>query len=178
MKKIHGLYLAMIFALVFVFSGSTAFAEGKIGFFSMEQLMKESVEGKKALDEIKRMAEKSQTAITAKENELRGLKEELEKQSNLMKPEVLKEKETTYQKKVRDYQILVNNSNDELQAKQQEITSGIYPEVMKIIQSIGSKEKYAMIINISVIPVDYWDKANDLTARIITEFNRTYKPKK
>jgi len=155
-----------------------AFAEGKIGFFSMEQLMKESVEGKRALDEIKKMAEKSQAAITARENELRGLKEELEKQGNLMRPEVLKEKETNYQKKIRDYQILVNDSNGELQTKQQEITSAIYPEVMKIIQSIGSREKYTMIINISVIPVDYWDKANDLTARIITEFNRTYKPKK
>jgi len=168
----------MVFALVFVFSGSMAFAEEKIGFFSMEQLMKESVEGKRAFEEFKKMAEKSQAAVMAKEKELLGLKEELEKQGNLMRPEVFKEKETTYQKKIRDFQILVDDSNTELRTKEREITSGIYPEVMKIIQSIGSKEKYTMIINISVIPVDYWDKANDLTARIITEFNRTYKPKK
>jgi outer membrane protein len=178
MKKAHSLCLAMVFALVFAFSGSVAFAEEKIGFFSMEHLMKESVEGKKALDEIQKMAEKSQTAITNRENELRKLKEELEKQGNLMKPDVLREKETTYQQKIRDYQILVRDSEEELRGKQQEIASAIYPEITKIVQSIGAKEKYTMIINISVIPVDYLDMTKDLTPRIIAEFNRTYKPKK
>jgi len=178
MKKTYGLCLAVVFILVFVFSGSAAFASGKIGFFSMERLMKESVEGKRVLDEIRSMAEKSQAAITSRENELRKLREELEKQASLMKPEVLREKEANYQTKIREYQMLVNSSNEQLQEKQQEITTTIYPEIMRIVNSIGDKEKYTMIINVSAIPIDYWDQTNDLTARILAEFNRTYKPKK
>ena len=35
-----------------------------------------------------------------------------------------------------------------------------------------------MIIDVSAIPLAYYAKENDLTKRVIEEFNRTYKSKK
>jgi outer membrane protein len=90
----------------------------------------------------------------------------------------MKEKELAYQKKFRDYQILVKDSNEELQAKDQELSKKMLPEILKLVQAIGEKEKFSMIIDVGQIPVAYYSKENDLTKRVIEEFNKTYKPKK
>ena len=91
---------------------------------------------------------------------------------------MFREKEQSYQKKFRDYQLLVKDSNEELQAKDQDLSKKLLPEVLKIIQGIGEKEKYTMIIDISMVPFPYYNKEQDLTKRIVEEFNRTFKPKK
>ena len=52
------------------------------------------------------------------------------------------------------------------------------PEILKLVQAIGEKEKFTMIIDIGQIPLAYYAKENDLTKRVIEEFNKTYKPKK
>ena len=178
MKKIQGVCLAIVLVFAFVLAGFPVQAEEKIGFFSIDQVMRESTEGKKSIDAFMKMADKSKAAIQEKEAELQKLKDELTKQGSLMKPDVLKDKEMVYQKKVRDYQILVKDSNEELQGKQQEIAKEFYPEILRIIKSIGEKEKYTMIIDISTFPVAHWNKANDLTNRVLDEFNRTFKPGK
>ena len=90
----------------------------------------------------------------------------------------MKEKELAYQKKFRDYQIIVKDSNEELQAKDQELSKKMIPEILKLVQSIGEREKYSMIVDVSAIPLAYYSKENDLTKRVIDEFNKTYKPKK
>jgi len=170
--------LAIVLTFVFVLAGFPVQAEEKIGFFSMDQVMRESNEGKKAIEAFVKLADKSKAVIQGKESELQKLKDELMKQGSLMKPDVLKDKEVTYQKKVRDYQIMVKDYNEELQGKQQEIAKEFYPEILKIIKSIGEKEKYTLIIDISTFPVAHWNKANDLTNRVLDEFNRNFKPGK
>ena len=116
--------------------------------------------------------------IQEKEAELKKLKDDLEKQRPLLKEEVMKERELAYQKKFRDYQLLVKDSNEELQARDQDLSKKMIPDILKLVQAIGEKEKYSMIVDVSAIPLAYFAKENDLTKRVVDEFNRTYKPKK
>jgi outer membrane protein len=117
-------------------------------------------------------------ALQEKEVELKKLKDELEKQRPLLKDDVMKERELAYQKKFRDYQLLVKDSNEELQARDQDLSKKLIPDILKLVQAIGEKEKYSMIVDVSAIPLAYYSKENDLTKRVIEEFNKTYKPKK
>ena len=73
---------------------------------------------------------------------------------------------------------MVKDSYEELQVKEQEILKRLIPEILKVVQAIGEKEKYSMIVDISQIPMAYHAKENDITKRVIDEFNKTYKPKK
>ncbi len=166
----------VIFALAL--TGSLAAAADKTGFVDIRDVMLSSSAGKKAAEDFKKTLEKEKAAIQEKENELKKLKDDLEKQKPLLKEEAMKEKELAYQKKFRDYQILVKDSNEELQAKDQELSKKMIPEILKLVQTIGEKEKYSMIIDISQIPLAYYSKENDLTKRVIEEFNKSYKPKK
>ncbi len=176
--KRYGVLIVGIIALSLVLTGSWASAAEKTGFVDVREVMFTSNPGKKETDEIKKSVDKTKALIKERENELSKLKDELEKQKPLLKEEALKEKELVYQKKYRDYQILVKDSNEELQAKEQEILKKLIPEILKVVQAIGEKEKYGMIVDISQIPVAYHAKENDLTKRVIEEFNKTYKPKK
>jgi outer membrane protein len=174
--KRYGLMVAVIAALTLVFTGSWAAAADKTGFVDVREIMLNSNAGKKAAEDFKKTFEKEKATIQEKENELKKLKDELEKQRPLLKEEAIKDKELNYQKKFRDYQLMVKDSNDELQAKDQDLSKKIIPEIIKIVQAIGDKEKFTMIVDISSIPLAYYAKENDITKRVIDEFNKTYKP--
>ncbi|MBU0653076.1 MAG: OmpH family outer membrane protein [Proteobacteria bacterium] len=176
--KRYGWFVAAILIPALAFAASPAAAVEKIGFINVQEVMVTSNAGKKETDDIKKSVDKTKAIIKERENELTKLKGDLEKQRPLLKEEALKEKEIAYQKKFRDYQLLVKDSNEELQAKEQEILKKMIPEILKLVQAIGEKEKYSMIVDISQVPIAYHSKENDVTKRVIEEFNRTYKPKK
>jgi len=170
--------LPLVFGLVFLCSLPVAIAADKIGFVDVREVMLNSTEGKKASEEFKKTFEKNKAQISAKETELKKLKEDLEKQRSILKEAALKEKESAYQKKFRDYQLMVKDANEELQSRDQELSKAMLPEIMKVIGAIGTKEKYTAILDVGTMPVPYFSKENDLTKRVIEEFNQTYKPKK
>jgi outer membrane protein len=176
--KRYALFVAGLVIFTLTLTGSLAAAAEKTGFVDVREVMFTSNAGKKENDDIKKSIDKTKAIIRERENELTKLKDELEKQRPLLKEESMKEKELAYQKKLRDYQLLVKDSNEELQAKEQEILKKMVPEILKIVQTIGEKEKYSVIIDISAIPLAYYSKENDLTKRVIDEFNKSYKPKK
>jgi outer membrane protein len=177
MKKSNLLILTVIVGLSFLFCGSLASASDKTGFVDIREVMLKSNEGKKAADEFRKLYEKDKSQIQAKEAELKKLKEELEKQRAVLKESAMKEKEAAYQKKFRDYQLIVKDANEELQRRDQELSKKMLPEILKVVQSIGEKENFAVIIDISTVPVAYFAKENNLTQRVIDEFNKTYKAK-
>jgi outer membrane protein len=158
--------------LAVLFVVSLAAAE-KIGFVNIAEVLAKSSAGKKAEEQFKKIVEKDRLAIQEREKELQKLKDELEKQRPLLKEEVLKAKEVDYQKKFRDYQLLVKDANEELQNKQQEIMKNLVPEVMKVVQAIGEREKYEMIVDLSLVPMAYHARENEITNRVIEEFNKT-----
>jgi outer membrane protein len=176
--KRWGLWVAGLAVLAVVLTAYPAAAAEKTGFVDIREIMLSSAAGKKAAEDFKKAFEKNKTAIQDREAELKKLKDELEKQRPLLKEEAMKDKELAYQKKFRDYQLLVKDSNEELQAKDQDLSKKMIPEILKLVQSIGEKEKYSMIVDISAIPLAYYAKENDLTKRVTEEFNKTYKTKK
>jgi len=178
MKK-YGWIIGGMAILTLVLSAAPAAAAAeKTGFVDIREVMITSTAGKKAAEDFRKTYEREKAAIQERENELKRLKDELEKQRPLLKEEVIKERDSALQKKFRDYQILVKDSEEELRAKDQELSKKMLPEIVKLVQAIGEKEKFTMIIDIGQIPIAYHSKENDLTKRVIDEFNRTYKPKK
>jgi len=167
-------------ALAFFLTGANtaATAADKIGFVDIREIMVTSSAGKKAAEDFKKVYEKSRAGITERENELRKLKDDLEKQRPLLTESAFKDKTSAYEKKYRDYQIMVKDANDDLQNKEQDLAKVLIPEILKVVHSIGEKEKFALVIDISAVPLAYYAKENDLTKRVTEEFNRTYKPRK
>ena len=157
-------------ALVFVMAGTSA--AQKIGFINMRAIIQESEAGKKGFAELKKAVEKKRTEIGKKEEELKKLKDELEKQKSVLTAEAFQEKESTFQVKLRDYQRLVKDSQDELASKEQAVTGKMIPEILQIVEQVGKQGKYDAILDLNNPVVVYHDKEDNLTKKIIEEYNK------
>jgi outer membrane protein len=178
MKKSAQLTLGIFIALAILLTGTFGFAGEKTGFVDSREILLNTEAGKKAQEEFKKVFDKNLALKTEKETELNKLKDEIKNQLSVLTEAAKKEKEVLYNKKMRDYELFVNDINEEMRNKQQELLKDISEEMGKLIRAIGEKEKYTLIIDIGTIPVAYFDKGNDLTKRVIDEFNKTYKAKK
>jgi outer membrane protein len=170
MKK--SIYLiAIITLLVFVWSSSSS-AGDKIGFINLQEIMQSSNTGKKAAEDFKKYYDKETQEIKSAEKELKKMKEDLEKQSSIMTQSSKNEKEAAYQKKLRDYQLLVNDTNEELKNRDKEMTQKLMPGIIKIVHSIAEKEKYTLVIDVASMPIPYYAKEGDFSKKVIEEFNK------
>jgi outer membrane protein len=172
--KRQGLFITGLVILILALMGSWAAAAEKTGFVDIRQVMLSADSGKKVIEDFKKTREKLQK----EDNDLKKLKEELDKQRPLLKEDVAKEKEVSFQKKVRDFQIDVKDSEEEFKVKEQELYKKLIPDILKLVQAIGEKEKYSMIIDVSAVPLAYYAKESDITKRVVEEFNKTNKAKK
>jgi len=177
MKK-SALLVSMVFVILSLFlCGTWAIAAEKIGFIDMREIMVKSDAGKKAAEDFGKLYEKDKAMIQKREAEMRKLKEDLDKQRTVLTESAMKEKEQVYQKKFRDYQLLIKDANEELQSRDQELSKKLVPDILKVINAIGDKEKYTLIIDLGTTPIAYFAKENNLTKRVIEEFNKTFKSK-
>jgi len=176
--KRSGLLISVVLVSVLVLPGFQAMAGEKIGFVDIREVILNSDAGKKAAEEFRKLYEKDRAIIQERETELKKLKDELEKQGSILTRTAKEEKEAAYQKKFRDYQLLVKDINEDLQAKDQKLTKDMVPEILKLVAAMGEREKYTLILDIGTVPVAYLAKENDITKQVIEEFNKTYKPQK
>ncbi len=158
--------------LLFVWSLDSLAADAKIGFINMREIIQTSNAGKKAGEELKGVAAHKQSEITSAEKELKSLKDDLDKKNSVLTAAARREKETKYQKKLSDYQFLVNSANEDLRRRDQEIFQKLMPDILKVVRAIAEKEKYTLVIDVATSPVPYVDKACDLSKRVIEEYNK------
>jgi outer membrane protein len=176
----HGTRAISVSVVVMILMLSVAWAEAaeKFGFVDLQKIMLTSNAGKDMAADYNMTFEKNKKMIQDSESELKKLQEDIERERPTLPEEVLKERELAFQKKIRDFQILVKDSDEELRAKDQELSYKITPEIRKVIGAIGDREKYTMILDLAVLPIAYRAEANDLTMQVIEEFNKVYVPPK
>jgi outer membrane protein len=162
--------MTLIVLLIFAWSASSPAAD-KIGFIDMQEIMYNSIAGKKATDDFQKSYEKKKEGIKSAEAEIKKMRDELDKQGELMTYDSRDKKESAYEKKVRDYHILVQDADDEMQRRDQEMSQKLTMEIIKIVRAIAEKEKYALVIDVANLPVTYYDKENDFSKKVIEEYN-------
>ena len=173
MKRI-GIIISVI---VLMLIGTNAFAEEKIAFINMKNILLLSDQGKEAAEEFKVVFQKKRENIQKREAELKTMKEELEKQRLVLTETAMREKELEYQKQFRDYKRLVEDSNAEIQRMDQELSRKMIPEVLKVVNEIGKRNGYTMILDVGMAGIAYHSNARDITKQVIIEFNKEYKSK-
>ena len=174
MKKVVSFLIIVSFILTGV-----CFAEaGKAGFINMKDILLNSDAGKDATLDLKKFVEDKRTQIQEKENVLKKLKDDLEKQRPVLTETAYKEKELSYQKKYRDYKRFIEDTNGEMKLKDQELSRKLIPEVLKIVNTIGKREGYTSIMDVNSGGLVFHSKANDITTKVIEEYNKEFNARK
>jgi outer membrane protein len=144
----------------------------------VQKIMLESDQGKEIKKILTADANRLKKDLDAKQDELQKLKDAVEKQGATITPEARADKEKQYQSKLKDYQRLAGDYQSELQQKDQEYTQKILKEIYTIINGIGGKEKYYMILEKTQGGILFATPAADITDKIITTLNEAGKKKR
>jgi outer membrane protein len=168
-----GFRLLSITALVWLLTVSVATAEDKVGFIDVQKAISSTKAWKKGFAEFKLKFKKQRAVITQKENKIKKLLEDLNKQSFILDPKLKKKKEDLFRKEKISFERYVEDQNKEFGLKEKEMTREFLKKMIEVIQKLGKDRKYTMILEKK--SVLYNNTGNDLTAQATKTYDRTYK---
>ena len=164
----------MIGIFLLIESGGTlsmAAGELKLGCVDIQRAMNDCQAGIEAKRVIGKEMEKLQKLFAERQKELQTMKEAVEKQAPMMKPEARAAKEKEFQAKVRDYQRWLEDNQKEIQQKGTEIERTILQGIKKVIKKIGEEEGYTLLLERNENIVLFSSKAIDVTDRVIKAYD-------
>lgn len=168
MKRVK--YVAAAF-LFFALQGVAQAQQLKIGLVDFQKALNDVEEGKRAKASLKAQFDQKQGALTAKQDQLKSLKDQLETQRAALSAEVMKQKEAEYRDKFLDLQKTLGQFRNEIATKEAELTQSIIIRLRRVVQSVGQKENYSLIFETSQDAVLYAPGATDLTSQVVAAFN-------
>lgn len=172
MKKT--LVKALLVAIVFVlFTGSSLYADTKVGIVDLMKVLNESNSGKKAKADLETLIKSKQSVLDGKGKEIEKLKADLEKQSSVLSAEAKKSKEEDLEKLMREYQRLVTDSQSEVKKRESELTGDILKEIRVIVDKMGEEGGYTVILENADGLVLYSKKDINLTDVVIKKYNES-----
>jgi outer membrane protein len=166
--------LAVIIVSLGLVPAAFAADGAKVGSVDVQKVLLLSTSGKEAKEQLAQKANKYEAEKNTKDDELKKLKGDLEKQSVLLSESARSSKERDYQQRLKEYQRFLKDAQDDLQAKNEELTNRIVDEIIKVTQDYARKNGYTVIFvrNETMI---YLDDHADLTEEILKLFNSSKK---
>lgn len=144
----------------------------KIGYVDLQRALNESEAGKKAKDAFKGEMTRMEQKLERNKAEVQKLGEELEKKMTILRDEERDSLERDYRQKLRDFERLYKDSQQELKIKDRDLTGRILEELREIILDIGQQGSYTVILEGNNTVVLYGAKTIDLTEQVIQTYNQ------
>ncbi|MDY0162939.1 OmpH family outer membrane protein [Desulfobotulus sp.] len=160
--------------LVCLLVSGVAFAAdvAKIGVFDFETFLKNSKSGQQAKNQVTEEARKLEAQLEAKKLEIEKLREGLMREAMVLSEEARAQRERELQIKALDLRNMEQRFTRSFNQQQNEIMARIQNEVRELIQEIGKKENYLLILeNVGVV---YAPDRVDITDRLIREHDKKY----
>ncbi len=173
-KRIVTIVITMVFVSAWPALGADV---AKIGVIDFQRFLSTSKAGKEAQARFKDHGTQMESALKKKEAEIKDLRDRLEREAMVMTQEVREQKEREYRIKVSDFKDQEKKFLTELKGLENELVSKIRDDLLALIEEIGKKEGYLIIIDKAV--AHYYPVSIDVTDRLIQIYNeRGGKPKK
>jgi len=161
--------------LLYIQPSQLSAAELKIGYVDLGKALNDSKRGKEAKAELEALVKQKQSQIDELEKKINNQRAEFEKQAGALSEQARQEKQAQIEKAIQDYQKLVQEAQSEVEKKRRDLTAGIIKELKDIIEEIGRKEGYAIILESSEGLILYSKEGLDLTNRVIKIYDERRK---
>jgi outer membrane protein len=151
------------------FGASTARAESKMAVVDMQRAISETNEGNAATENLKKLFEKRQTELDAKQTGLLKEKTDLEKKCRGIPKEQCEKGMEELQRKLFELQNTMMEYQREIQKKQGEATDPLVVKMRSVIRRIAQAEGYDIVIDRGAA---HFQRADlDITDRAIKLYN-------
>ena len=163
---------AFVFAALLFTTSLPRTAEAqKIGVVDMQRALMEIEDGRKAKANLKQVFDQKQKVLDKQQADLKALKESLEKQRNVLARDVMEKKLGEYQRAFAELQSTYMAFQQELGAKEGDLTKPIIERLQRIMRRIGQTDGYALILDRGEAGVVYVPSTYDLTDLLIQRYN-------
>lgn len=165
--------LAQCVCVCLILSGAAFAADvAKVGVFDFETFLKNSKAGQLAKSQVAEEARKLEAQLEAKKQEIEKLREGLMREAMVLSEEARSQRERDLQIKALDLRNMEQRFTRSFNQQQGEIMARIQGEVRELIQEIGKKENYLLILeNVGVV---YAPERVDITDRLIRDHDKKY----
>ena len=158
--------LPVLFSFVAVFFLLVLPAPGfgkdlRVGVIDLQKAVANTREWKREFASFKKRFKKEKGLISKKENLLKKMIEDLNKQGFVLDPALKKKKEEGVRKKKREFERYVQDKNEDFAKTEKEITNKILRKMVNVVKKIGKNKKFTMILEKKVGL--YFDDSVDLT---------------
>ena len=171
--RTSGLLLILGFFVCGPLTVSSFAAESRIGFVDIQKAVSSTKEWKSSFNKFKADFTKEKKRIKIREQKVKKMLGDLNKQSFVLDPELKKKKEEKLRKEKIDFERYVQDQNTAFGKKEKEMTQKILRKMMEVIKKIGKEKKYTMILEQKVVL--YHDRGNDLTKMATLTYDRVNK---
>ncbi|HUV50310.1 MAG TPA: OmpH family outer membrane protein [Anaerolineae bacterium] len=172
-RKIAFITISFIFfSAAYSYSADVA----KIGIIDFQRILETSSTGKTAQSEINEKGKNMETELKAKGAAIEELQKKLERDALVMSKEMREEKGREVRIKINDIKLLQQKYLSEFRGLENRLVTRIKNDVMDIVEEIGKKEGYLLIIEKA--GVLYYPNAIDLTDKLIQLYNKKEADKK
>jgi outer membrane protein len=167
-------FWAIIFSFCFSAFSSYGADIAKIGVVDFQRILETSSAGKSAQAEINAKGKIMEKALKEKGAEIEELKKKLEREALVMSKEKKDEKEREVRIKINDFKALQKQYLTEFQELEQGLVKTIRNKVFELVEEMGKKEGYLLIIERRGGGLLYFPNTIDITDKLIQQFNDAY----
>lgn len=160
---------AIAFAFSIFLLAPVAFAQMKFAVIDVQRAVMETEDGLRAQATLKKLFDKRQQELDAKQNALQQARDDIEKQAKVLSKEALARRTDEWQRSMIELQGIFVEFNKELQKKQNELTQPIYGKVLSILRQIAAQDGYDAVFEKNAVPYSRSDL--DITDKTIQVYN-------
>jgi outer membrane protein len=171
MKKSF-MFSAIIVVILLVYNVVLAEDFSRVGLIDLQRCLKESKEGQKIFQILKKKKDDLQRRLDTRQRELLELRKELDKQAMMLSMDAQEGKKRTIERKARELEYLYKDLNEEMVRSQGKEKQRIFKEIEKIIEKIGSEENYTLIMEKRAGGVLYSSESIDITDQVIKAYDQ------
>ncbi len=168
---------ASFFAALLLLANVAHAADLKIAYVDMARALNEVEDGKSAKARLKKDFDEKQKKLDKLQNELKAKKDDFDKKSSMMKSDVKQAKQEELQRSFLELQQTYMQLQKELMDKENQLTQEIAGKLRTVIDKIGDKDNYTVILDIGET-VLYYKRHMDITDDVVRAYNRQYGGKK
>ncbi|MBW2170599.1 MAG: OmpH family outer membrane protein [Deltaproteobacteria bacterium] len=143
----------------------------KIGIIDLQKIIEVSSVGKRSSVEMKGQGKKMEGILKEKGAEIEGLQKTLEQKGTVMSKAAREKKEQDLRDKITDLKSLQRRYQDVLRELNLNLSRQITKDVFEIVEKIGKREGYTLILDRRVGGIVYAPTAIDITDKVIKEYN-------
>lgn len=165
------LTLTILFLAGLLASTALAAEGSKVGVIDFQKILETSNAGKAAQAEINQQGQQMEDDLTKRGQEIETAERNFERESLVMSRERRDERQREIRMLINEYKAMQQNYMEDFKLLENRMINRIQKEVVDLLQEMGKKEGYALIMERRTAGVVFTRESVDITDTVIEAYN-------